>query len=70
MSSAADTLNTALAAEVRAARTAANLSQVEAAALLNVSVRAYQAWEAGDALPQPRHRRRLAEFCREAQEAA
>lgn len=51
----------ALAATIRVARDAANLSQAEFAALLSVSTRTVQYWEAGK-VPRPKHRRALAVF--------
>lgn len=36
-----------------------DLSQAVAAKQLKISVRTFQAWEAGTAFPQPRHRDRL-----------
>lgn len=51
----------ALAYRIREAREEANLSQRELAELLGVSQRTLQGWEYGTK-PQPRHRRRLAEF--------
>jgi DNA-binding transcriptional regulator YiaG len=50
-----------LAATIRLAREAANLSQAELATLLGVSTRAVQYWEAGK-VPRPKHRRALATF--------
>jgi DNA-binding transcriptional regulator YiaG len=50
-----------LATTIRLARDAANLSQVELAAVLGVSSRTVQYWEAGK-VPQPKHRRAIAAF--------
>lgn len=50
-----------LAEELRAARDAANLSQVELARQLEVSPRTIQGWEAGR-IPQPKHRRAVLDF--------
>lgn len=58
-----------LAARLREIRNGRNLSQIEAAKILGVSARTLQAWEAGEAFPQPRHRRQLADFLRD-EEAA
>lgn len=49
---------------IKAARDRANISQVELAARLGVAPRTVQYWEAGN-VPQPRHRRALAEFIEE-----
>lgn len=46
----------ALVREVREQR---NLSQVEAASELNVSLRTIQNWETQDSTPWPRHRRAI-----------
>lgn len=56
-----DALTQDLSNRIREARQRANLSQREMAALLGVSERTLQGWEYG-VIPQPRHRRRLAEF--------
>jgi transcriptional regulator with XRE-family HTH domain len=39
--------------QLRTARRAANLTQAEAAALIGVSKRTYEKWEAGEASPPP-----------------
>jgi len=49
-------------AHLKAAREAANLSQEELAAMLGVSRRTLQLWEAGRSYPQPRHRRLIQLF--------
>jgi DNA-binding transcriptional regulator YiaG len=54
-----------LAEEIRVARDRAALSQVELAQKLGVSARTIQGWEAGR-IPQPKHRRALLEFVKEA----
>jgi DNA-binding transcriptional regulator YiaG len=58
-----------LAETIKVARERANLSQVEFAALLGVSPRTVQYWEAGN-LPQPKHRRAIAAFLDETEAAA
>jgi ribosome-binding protein aMBF1 (putative translation factor) len=47
---------------LRAARQAVPLSQAELAAELGVSLRTISLWEAGEALPQPKHRRAVDKF--------
>lgn len=54
---------------IRAARLEADLSQVEFAQRLGVSVRTVQNWEAGR-VPQFRHRRLLADFLDNGKKAA
>ncbi len=56
------TLAEELAGQIKAARTASNLTQAEFAADLGVSMRTVQGWEAGVTFPRPAHRRRLAQF--------
>jgi len=51
-----------LGRQVRTQRARLNLSQRETAELLGVSVRALQTWEAGEAMPHPKHRRTLKRF--------
>lgn len=51
------TVLTDLPLRLRGAR--GDLSQTVAAKQLKISVRTFQAWEAGTAFPQPRHRERL-----------
>jgi DNA-binding transcriptional regulator YiaG len=58
-----------LADEIRRARDAASLSQVELAARLGVSPRTVQNWEAGR-IPQPKHRRAIAAFLEQFETAA
>lgn len=58
------------AERLRAARASAGWSQVTAAKRLRVSIRTYQAWEAGDAFPQIRHRKRISDFLERHEEAA
>lgn len=51
-----------LGQRIREQRLLLNLSQVEAAARLRVSVRTLQNWEAGETFPWPQHRRAIARF--------
>jgi ribosome-binding protein aMBF1 (putative translation factor) len=60
--SSPDQLMLDLAARIRQAREASNLSQVELARKLRVSERTLQNWEAGTTFPQPSQRRKLARF--------
>lgn len=55
---------------LKAARDAADLSQVELAARLGVAPRTVQYWEAGRITPQPKHRRALTDFLGDLKEAA
>lgn len=55
--------------ELREARERALLTQVEFAALLGVSPRTVQYWEAGK-MPQPRHRRAIRDFLESVQARA
>jgi len=50
--------------QVLVARLAADLTQVELAARLNVSPRTVQNWEANVGTPRAKHRRAFAEFLR------
>jgi transcriptional regulator with XRE-family HTH domain len=59
----------ALAARLRTARDAANLSQAELADLLGVSTRTVQYWEAGK-VPRPKHRRLILAFLESEEEVA
>lgn len=59
---------TELATQIRTAR-GTELSQVDAAKQLRVSERTFQAWEAGTAFPQTRHRARLAKWLEKRQAA-
>ena len=54
-----------LADEIKEARDRSALSQVELALKLGVSPRTIQGWEAGR-IPQPKHRRAVLEFLKEA----
>jgi DNA-binding transcriptional regulator YiaG len=54
-----------LADELKEARDRVALSQVELALKLGVSARTIQGWEAGR-IPQPKHRRAVLEFLKEA----
>jgi len=54
-----------LADEIRNARDKVSLSQVELALKIGVSPRTVQGWEAGR-IPQPKHRRAVLEFLKEA----
>lgn len=51
-----------LGQRIRDRRVARDLTQPEAAALLGVSLRTLQSWEAGTTFPRPTHRRALAVF--------
>ena len=53
-----------LPGRLRTQRIRLNLSQVEAADYLGVSVRTVQTWESGLSFPRPMHRRRLERFLR------
>lgn len=55
--------------ELRAARETANLSQAELATAFGVATRTVQYWEAGK-VPRPKHRRAIAAFLDEVEEAA
>lgn len=55
-------LTTDLGQRIKVAREAAGIPQSVAAKRLRVSLRTLQAWEAGTAFPQLRHRQRLASF--------
>ena len=49
--------------ELREERERRDLTQVEAALEVGVSLRTWQVWESdGEVIPQPRHRRRLREW--------
>lgn len=61
--------NYGFAQRLREAREGADLTQTELAALLEVSVRTVQNWEAG-MVPQPKHRRRLKAWLAEASDGA
>ena len=65
----ADATTRSLAFRLRDARTTAILSQAELAAILGVSRRAIQTWEAGTQ-PLPRHHRALLDFIAEHETAA
>ena len=54
-----------LAVEIRSARDRAILTQDELGRKLGVSTRTIQGWEAG-VIPQPKHRRAVLEFIKEA----
>lgn len=69
MSSAYPDITLGLAEQLRAARQAAVLSQIELAARLGVSERTLQSWEAGT-VPQPRHRRAVLAFIAEQEATA
>jgi DNA-binding transcriptional regulator YiaG len=58
-----------VAEALRVGRDTANLSQKEMAALLGVSSRTVQYWEAGK-VPQPRHRRAIVAFLQGLETAA
>jgi DNA-binding transcriptional regulator YiaG len=62
-------LESSFSEAIRQGREQANLSQVELAALLGVSPRTVQYWEAGQ-IPQPKHRRAIAAFLDELEAAA
>lgn len=64
VSSAPSDISLGLAARIKQARDAANLSQVELAEQIGVSERTLQNWEAGT-LPRPRHRRLVLAFIAE-----
>jgi transcriptional regulator with XRE-family HTH domain len=51
-----------LGKRVRAHRIRLNLSQIEAAKTLGISVRTLQNWEAGTTFPWPKHRRAIDRF--------
>ena len=51
-----------LAAKIKARREELYLTQSEAAAIVGVSQRTWQNWEAGTAFPWPKHRRALDAF--------
>lgn len=57
--------DSSLAFEIRTARDRASLSQAELAQMIGVSARTVQNWEAGS-IPQPKHRRAVLEFIKEA----
>jgi transcriptional regulator with XRE-family HTH domain len=62
MDASLSSLSTDLAASIRAARLAANLTQDELAQRIGVSMRTVQGWEAGDVFPRANHRRALVQF--------
>ena len=62
MSNGIETHARTLAAAVREHRIVRNLTQIEAAAELRVSLRTFQAWESGRTFPQPSHRRVIASW--------
>jgi transcriptional regulator with XRE-family HTH domain len=69
VSSALDIFST-IGGKLREARLRANLTQEELAEALGCSLRSLQSWEASDALPRAKHRRRIAAFMSEHEEEA
>lgn len=54
-----------LAAKIKDRRESLNLTQREAAAIVGVSERTWQNWEASDSFPRAKHRRALDAFLTE-----